>query len=186
MGSDFVGPARDLLTAWSPPDPAQRALRQEYVDFIDSRDGVHLRSSRIGHLTSSVLIVEPTTARALLTLHPTVGRWLQTGGHIEPGDRDLVDAAAREGREESGIGELVIDPIPICLDRHELSCRADDGTRTTLHHWDVQFLAVAAPDAREVMSAESDDLRWWPLDALPSTDGSVCRLARLSGVRLGL
>jgi hypothetical protein len=34
-------------------------------------------------------------------------------------------------------------------------------------HLDVQYLATVRSDAREVMSDESDDLRWFPVTALP-------------------
>ena len=58
----------------------------------------------------------------LLTLHPRVGRWVQVGGHCEPGDHTLLDAAAREAREESGIGSLSFDPTPLDLDVHPITC----------------------------------------------------------------
>ncbi len=35
-------------------------------------------------------------------------------------------------------------------------------------HLDVQYLALVPADATAVMSAESDDLQWFPVDALPS------------------
>jgi 8-oxo-dGTP pyrophosphatase MutT (NUDIX family) len=177
--------ARTLLVAWSAPDAQQSSLRAEYVDFIDRHNGVHLRASRIGHLTASALVVDPVQRTTLLTLHPTVGRWLQTGGHIEPTDDSLLAAAAREAREESGIAGLELDTAPLRLDRHELMCRADDNSRSRLHHWDVQYLALAAPGSTAVMSEESDDLRWWPLAALPDVDESVERLARQAAQRLG-
>jgi len=41
-------------------------------------------------------------------------------------------------------------------------------------HLDVQYLALVPSDAREVMSEESDDLRWFRVDALPEAlDPSV-------------
>jgi hypothetical protein len=39
-----------------------------------------------------------------------------------------------------------------------------------VHHLDVRFVAVAAPDAEAVISAESLDLRWWDVGALPNPD----------------
>ena len=41
--------------------------------------------------------------------------------------------------------------------------------RGTVQHLDVRFLAVADPDATHVVSDESLDVRWWPVDALPAT-----------------
>ena len=49
----------------------------------------------------------PRCGIVLLTLHPRVGQWLQLGGHCEPDDATIADAAAREGREESGIEDSI-------------------------------------------------------------------------------
>ena len=80
----------------------------------------------------------------MLTLHPIVGRWLQTGGHCESHDATLADAALREAREETGIQDLALDPVPVLLSRHEVPC----GPLRPSHHLDVQFVAVAPADAR--------------------------------------
>ena len=76
--------------------------------------------------------VDPSRAAVLLTLHPRVGQWLQVGGHCEPGDRTVLDAAAREAREESGIGSLSFDPTPLEPRRapdHLLARRPDPALR---------------------------------------------------------
>ena len=131
------------------------------------------------------MLVDVDRGRVLLTLHPIVGRWLQTGGHCEPGDSDIFAAAAREAHEESGIADLRIDADPLRLDRHAVMCRPQSGAATELHHLDVQFLAVAPPGAQERRSAESIDLRWWSWSALPSdTDDSVRRLVAQAQRRL--
>jgi hypothetical protein len=44
-------------------------------------------------------------------------------------------------------------------------------------HLDLQFVAVAMPDAAIAVSDESLDLRWWPVSALP--DGTDHALAYL-------
>ena len=41
-------------------------------------------------------------------------------------------------------------------------------------HLDVQYLALVPTDARAVMSDESDDLRWFALDALPDVLDPSC------------
>ena len=74
------------------------------------------------HLTASSLICQPETGFVLLTLHARIGRWLQTGGHIEATDSGLLAAALREATEESGLPELTVDPTPLLLSRHEVEC----------------------------------------------------------------
>ena len=177
--------ARDLLTSWTAPDISQELLRDAYLTHIATYDNALLRECRAGHLTASTIIVDTARSGVLLTLHPIVGRWLQTGGHCEPDDADIVAAAEREAREESGIADLRIDALPLRLDRHEVLCRPDAGPATLLHHLDVQFLAIAPSGAQERRSEESTDLRWWSWSDLPvGTDESVHRLVAAARGRL--
>ena len=75
----------------------------------------------------------------LLTLHARLGRWLQTGGHIESTDATLEAAAAREAHEESGLADLSLEPSPLLLSKHEVPC----GTVRPTYHLDVQYLVLA-------------------------------------------
>ena len=154
--------ALGLLGAWDHPEPQQRVLRDAYLVFLREHPDAMSRACFDGHLTSSALVMDEARTRVLLTLHPKVGRWLQLGGHHEAGDASVRAAARREAIEESGIPDVTVSAAPLRLDRHPVPC----GGRMS-EHLDVQYLALVPVDAREVMSAESDDLRWFPLDALP-------------------
>ncbi len=158
------------LDADAKPSKDQRSLIQAYLSFLAARPDALWRSCEPGHLTASTLVLSADRSSVLLTLHARLGRWLQLGGHFEPGDRSVLDAALREAREESGIDGLMIDPIPVRLDVHALTCSLGRPTR----HLDVQFRASAPPGAVPTISAESDRLAWHPVDGLPEpTDESV-------------
>lgn len=155
--------AWSTLDDWKPDVAAQESLRQAYLGFLAARSDACARSCEAGHLTASAIVLDAPGEHVLLTLHPRVGRWLQLGGHCEPEDPSLTAAALREATEESGVSGLTIDDAPLRLDVHPITCSLGLPTR----HFDVQFLVRAPTGAEPVVSDESDDLRWWPVRALP-------------------
>jgi 8-oxo-dGTP pyrophosphatase MutT (NUDIX family) len=173
--------ARAVLAAWEGPNGSQDALRSLYLEHLDEHPDAMLRSCHPDHLTASALVMSHDHRRTVLTLHPIVGRWLQTGGHCESHDATLADAALREAREETGIQDLSLDPVPVMLSRHEVPC----GPLRPSHHLDVQFVAVAPAGALPVRSEESLDLDWFPLDDPPEpTDQSLRDLIAAASSRL--
>jgi 8-oxo-dGTP pyrophosphatase MutT (NUDIX family) len=155
--------ATRTLSRWQPGDPGQRALLQAFLGFLAGRPDACARSCVPGHLTASAVILSHDRTQVLLTLHPRVGRWVQLGGHCEEGDAGLASAALREATEESGISDLEIDPQPLHLDVHPITCSLGLPTR----HFDVRFLLRAPAGATPVRSSESLDLAWWPVNAPP-------------------
>lgn len=173
--------AQRVLDRWTSPDDEQERLRQLYVAHTQAYADAMTRACHPDHLTASAIIFSADHQQVLLTLHHVLKRWLQTGGHCEPDDRTLAEAALREGQEESGISELVIDPEPVLLSLHEVPC----GPIRPAHHLDVQYVAIAPRDAQHVISDESDDLAWFAVDALPDgTDQSVRDLIAAATTRL--
>lgn len=163
----------EVLSGWETSDPGQDALRHAVLAFVLARDDACRRACAPGHITASALVLDHNRTRALLTLHPRIGRWLQLGGHCEDDDPDIGAAALREAREESGIEGLRIDTDPVAIHVHPLTCSLGVPTR----HLDLQFVAYAPAGAEITRSDESLDLRWWPLDAMPTGDPSLDALA---------
>lgn len=170
---------RDVLDRWPAPSAEQDDLRALFAAHAGSHDEPGARACAPDHVTASALVVSAEHDRVALVLHPKFDRWLQTGGHCEADDASLAAAARREAEEETGIAGITIDPEPVLLSRHPVRCH-EGG-----HHLDVQFVAVAPAGAEPQCSDESDDVRWFALDALPEpTDDSVRALVDAARSRL--
>ena len=165
--------ARTLLSEWKPPDDEQHRLRDDFIEHLDAVDDAWSRRCLPDHLTASAIVIDHSRTKVLLALHRKVRMWLQFGGHIEPRDRSVADAAHREVLEESGLTEVtLIKTHPLRLDRHPAPCAQD-----ARHHLDIQFLGVTGSTATPKVSAESLDVQWFPVNALPAeTDDAVRRL----------
>jgi 8-oxo-dGTP pyrophosphatase MutT (NUDIX family) len=161
-----------ILTDWQAPDPAQDSLRHAVLAFVHGRIDACRRECVPGHVTASALVLDDSGGQVLLTLHPRLGRWVQLGGHCEDDD-DIVAAALREAIEESGVADLRIAPELVAVHVHPVTCSLGVPTR----HLDLQFVAHAPAGAQIAVSEESEDLQWWPADALPpGTDHALAYL----------
>ncbi len=172
---------RTTLRSWNAPSEDQERLRQSYLHHLDTNRHGWARSCAGAHLTASSLICAVEGAQVLLTLHGRLGRWLQTGGHVEPSDASLEDAAQREAVEESGLIRLGLDREPLLLSRHAVPC----GPVRPTFHLDVQYLASVPRAGEPTRSEESTDLRWFHVDRLPEVDHSVRALVDAASNRLG-
>ena len=159
--------------SWSLPD--QDDLLAEYRDLIQVGEHSLERARAQGHFTASALLVDPTARLVMLLMHPKVGRWLQFGGHIEPGDDSFVAAALRECTEESGYDSTQITGPPLAIDRHLVRCAGGISV-----HWDVQFLATVDRSSPR-FTTEDLQTRWFAFGhevagVTPGLDVSVQRL----------
>ena len=111
------------------------------------------------HFTASALVVHPASGRVLLRWHVRHERWLQVGGHGDPGETDPLRIALREAREETGLSDLV--PWPDATLRHAVVCSVPASASEPEHeHADLRYLfATEHPDAIAAENAQSP-LRW--------------------------
>jgi len=166
--------ALSVLEAWAAPSPAEESLRVDFLRHLGAHDDAMWRECAPGHLTATTAVLSHDRERVLLTLHPKAGLWLPMGGHCERADASVADVALREATEESGIPGLRLLPGPLALDRHKVWCHPPHSW-----HLDLEYGALAPPGAEAVMSDESLDLRWFPIEAIPElSDDATRRLAR--------
>jgi 8-oxo-dGTP pyrophosphatase MutT (NUDIX family) len=157
-------------------------MKEKMHRFVSHQERCFERSLAVGHITASCWIVnalpegERRRGQALLTWHKRLNRWLQMGGHLEPEDRSLLEAAMREAREESGLAN--VRPLAgaiFDLDVHPIPERRGEAAH---FHYDVRFLLEADPAEPLVVSAESREVAWVPLSGVAAlnSDASMRRM----------
>jgi 8-oxo-dGTP pyrophosphatase MutT (NUDIX family) len=131
-----------------------------------------------GHVTASCFVLSPERDALLLVFHGKLHRWLQPGGHVDPGDADVIAAARREAAEEVGLPELRLADGERLLDVdvHDIPALKGEPPHA---HFDVRLLFVA-PHRRFRAGSDARDARWVPLDQvrLEESDESVMRAVR--------
>jgi len=180
----------DSLRRHAPADGEEARDRDRILEFVLRHERPFDRAILEGHLTGSAITVSADGESVLLLHHRKLDRWLQPGGHGDPGETTGEAVALREAFEESGIASLSLHPgapRPLDVDVHDIPAR---GSEPAHEHLDLRYLVVApggaviAPDLTEL-----HEIRWVPwdeVDALAPDHGLRRALAKarfLSDVR---
>ena len=141
-----------------------------------------------GHFTASAVVLSPDRTAMLMIHHRGLDRWLQPGGHVEPGDADTLATAVREVREETGQDGLTPlgDPASHGLVDVDVHAIPANGDLPCHDHHDVRHAFLAS---RERLTPGSDvkTARWVPLSELtewndqPSIRRIAMKLTTLRG-----
>jgi 8-oxo-dGTP pyrophosphatase MutT (NUDIX family) len=153
--------------------PHEGAVVERFHGLLDAHANCFDRDCWAGHITGSAWLVDPEGTCLLLTHHKKLDMWLQLGGHSD-GDPDTAEVAIREASEESGLTVALVSSRILDLDVHEIPARKADPAH---FHFDVRF-ALRAASRDYVVSDESHDLAWVPIDDIESftTETSILRM----------
>lgn len=157
----------EQLRAHAPADPEEARDLQLIRDFVERHSEPFDRGILAGHLTGSAVVISAAGDRVLLLHHRKLERWLQPGGHGDPGEASGEAVALREALEETGLPGLRLHPQaprPLDVDVHDIPARGDVPAH---QHLDLRYLVVA-PRGAEITRCleETNDLRWFAWDEL--------------------
>ena len=144
-----------ILAAHVPNGEREQIAYDATLEFVIAAVEPYDRHAHATHVTASAIVAGPRGT--VLHVHKLSGRWLQPGGHIDPGEMPDV-AAIRETLEECGLRCTHPDGGPRLLqvDRHVTS----NGHT----HLDLCYLLIAGDEDPMAGEGESATVRWfaWP------------------------
>jgi 8-oxo-dGTP pyrophosphatase MutT (NUDIX family) len=169
--------ARVELAQYRPTDAREQAYLMRLLDLLETPEPWSRSQFRPGHLTASAFVISPARDALLLIFHRKLGIWIQPGGHVEPADPTLEQAARREVAEEVGVDLADRAPASIFdVDVHTIPARK---TEPEHEHFDVRF-CFQAKSLAFAASSEVVEARWVELARIDqvTADESVLRAAR--------
>lgn len=140
--------------------------------------------AKVGHelllLPSVAVLPRDDGGRVLLVKVRDSGLWAAIGGAMEP-DESPEEAAVREAQEEAGV-VVELKSILRVLGGPAYRLKYPNGDETAyvttvFDGWVVE--GAPRPDGDETV-----DVRWWPVDALPSEEMSTFTRALMTAVGL--
>lgn len=90
---------------------------------------------------------------------------MQPGGHLEPTDTTLINAAVRELTEETGIDPAEVVPAsqtPVYIEYGRVPARPQKG-EPEHYHLDIGFAFVTSADMGLIQESEVTGAAWYPL-----------------------
>jgi 8-oxo-dGTP pyrophosphatase MutT (NUDIX family) len=149
-----------LVHAFSDPSDGEAAKSRDLILLLLQSTAAPFSRHQFapGHITCTGLVLAPDGERALLVHHRRLDRWLLPGGHVEPYDPEIWDAARREVIEETG---AILAPDPametlVGMDVHGIPPKRREPYH--LHHDLLFYFQAVSEEFR--LSEESRAIAW--------------------------
>lgn len=157
------------LQQYQPVTPEEDRWKQQLLYDLKEKGEVVLYRECPCHLTASAFIMNPALDKVLMVHHNIYQSFSWVGGHVD-GEKDLLQVALREAKEETGITEIwPISSEILSLDRLPVPEHRKKGkVIAPHHHYSVAFGCVA-PEKQmlQAQPTENSAVQWITINELP-------------------
>lgn len=170
----------EKLDSYTPFDELESLHAQQLKQFLADSNNPYDRTNLTAHVVAEAWIVNPDRSQVVLVEHKLSQVWIAPGGHCD-GNPDVFANALREANEETGLTDLkpLLSSSIFDLNVGPVPTRERHGIQEPIHlHFDVCFAFEAPESAPLVISDESTNLAWVPvedIDGLKTISGHYRR-----------
>lgn len=153
------------LQAYVPKTQQELTDRETIFTYIKAfPDTILGRENIFAHMTGASMIFNATADKVLMIYHNIYRSWSWTGGHAD-GEKDMLQVALREAREETGIQGLKVLGGLASVDVLPVWGHVKRGKYVSSHqHLNFSYLFVA--DESETLHIKEDEnsaVGWIPI-----------------------
>ena len=162
------------LNAYRPWNGQEKQDRQELLRLLESGEDLFSRAGA-AHFTASAWVVSPDREKVLMAYHNLYDSWAWLGGHAD-GQRDLLAAAIREVREESGLTRVrAVSPDIYSIEILPVAGHEKRGQYVSSHlHLNITYLLEADPaEPLRCKPDENSRVAWFPPEEAVAASAEV-------------
>lgn len=134
---------------------------------LANNENLTSRKNFNGHITGGAFVINPLKKEVFLIFHNKLQKWLQPGGHFEEWDKNSIENALREAKEEAGFCDLELHPwhsennfLPIDVETHFIPENPKKWEPSHYHH-DFRYIFIAKnPEEKRLQTEEVSDGKW--------------------------
>jgi 8-oxo-dGTP pyrophosphatase MutT (NUDIX family) len=180
-----MGPLLDQLDRYEPQSPEEAEHKARMTEFAAGRADPFDRRHLEGHFTASGLVLADSGEGVVLLHHRKLDRWVQPGGHAEPGETRGEELALREAREETAVPDLRLHPSAARPVHIEILAVPALGAEPAHEHFDLRYVLLA-PRRRQLRDPgpEAHAVRWFGWEELTGLGLDPGLLRALARARL--
>ncbi|MEU6860305.1 NUDIX domain-containing protein [Glycomyces sp. NPDC046736] len=148
--------------------PGDKPGLDPLLDALDGTEPLATRTRLAGHVTCGAIVLNQD-GKVLHIWHRALDRLLLPGGHTEPEDATLTEAAVREFTEETGLDPQFLTPIgdgPLHIDVHHIP---DSPAKGEPEHWHADFryaFNYTGASSLVLQDEEVTDAVWVPIEEI--------------------
>lgn len=157
---------KNELLKYTPYNDQEKSDIANILSYLDKEENLYTRENKAYHFTASAWVTNQSHDKVLMVYHNIYNSWSWLGGHAD-GEKNLLNTAIREVREESGISKVVpVSDDIFSVEIIPVEGHLKKGKYISSHlHLNVTFL-LQADDTQKISVKEDENsaVGWFSLE----------------------